>query len=474
LFFLSSLNTFSQSWTTGSGCLYLNPTSTRLGIGKTTPASNYLIDVTVPALTGTGGNIGFGSALSINASYSRGSIDSRVCYAADYDWIQGIFGNYCNITVNNIGASGNTSPALATAGLFGANIASDFSTNATPNMKSFIGGVVGQFNSLLTNLPANAIYAGVIGRDLFKASNNTTYAGYFDGKLNVQGDFYLNGRIRFNNEAFDNIWVSSSSLYLSAGPNSSGMIKINSGSVSILTQLSVSGTISGNGSGLTNLNAAYISGTYGNITSIGTITGNGSGLTNLGASNITGTYGNIKISGEGDPANIEWSTHPFKIWGTNTSNPQVLYMGVNTSKNISYIQSCQANIGATTLVLNSRGGSVAIGTTTATYDGSTYKLAVKGGILAEEVRVINPGLMPDYVFEDNYKLSSLSEKEQYVRTNKHLPGIPSAKEFEKKGYSVGEMDNMLLKQVEELTLHMIALEKENKRLAEEVEQLKNK
>ena len=80
----------------------------------------------------------------------------------------------------------------------------------------------------------------------------------------------------------------------------------------------------------------------------------------------------------------------------------------------------------------------------------------------------------DYVFEDNYNLKSLSEVESYVKENKHLPGMPSASEFAEKGMSVSEMSNKLLEKVEELTLHLIQLEKENTSLKKQVEILNNK
>ena len=77
----------------------------------------------------------------------------------------------------------------------------------------------------------------------------------------------------------------------------------------------------------------------------------------------------------------------------------------------------------------------------------------------------------DYVFEEDYDLQSLSEVENYVKANKHLPGMPSATDFAHNGMSVAEMSNKLLEKVEELTLHMIQLEKENKALKAKVEQL---
>ena len=78
----------------------------------------------------------------------------------------------------------------------------------------------------------------------------------------------------------------------------------------------------------------------------------------------------------------------------------------------------------------------------------------------------------DYVFEENYNLRPLSEVESYVKENKHLPGVPSAAEISENGMSVSQMSNLLLEKVEELTLHMIELEKENKALKAEVEMLK--
>ena len=78
----------------------------------------------------------------------------------------------------------------------------------------------------------------------------------------------------------------------------------------------------------------------------------------------------------------------------------------------------------------------------------------------------------DYVFDENYNLQDLSEVEAYVKENKHLPGVPSAEEMAENGMSVAQMSNLLLEKIEELTLHMIELQKENKALKEEINTLK--
>jgi len=87
-------------------------------------------------------------------------------------------------------------------------------------------------------------------------------------------------------------------------------------------------------------------------------------------------------------------------------------------------------------------------------------------------------VIPDYVFEKGYARKSLSEVETFVRDNKHLPGIPSARQIAAKGMSLTEMNLSLLRTVEELTLHVIDMNKDledqkrrNARLEKKVERL---
>ncbi len=95
-------------------------------------------------------------------------------------------------------------------------------------------------------------------------------------------------------------------------------------------------------------------------------------------------------------------------------------------------------------------GYVGIGTT-----NPDAQLAVKGTIHAEEVKVDLQVPGPDYVFEPTYQLPPLTEIESYIKANKHLPEVPSAKEMETNGINLSEMNMLLLKKVEELTLHII-------------------
>lgn len=115
-------------------------------------------------------------------------------------------------------------------------------------------------------------------------------------------------------------------------------------------------------------------------------------------------------------------------------------------------------------------GNVSIGTQNA----QGYKLAVAGGVIAESVKVKLQGAWPDYVFAKNYQLPTLSATEQFIKENGHLPGIPSAKEVAANGIDVEQMNAKLLQKLEELTLHLIDLKKENEQMKAEIKSLKRK
>jgi len=108
------------------------------------------------------------------------------------------------------------------------------------------------------------------------------------------------------------------------------------------------------------------------------------------------------------------------------------------------------------------GGHVGIGGV----ENPAERLVVDGTICAKEVRVSLSGApcWPDYVFEDDYKLKSLSELEDFIKTNKHLPGIPNAQEVANNGVELGDMQARLLKKIEELTLYIIELKNENEEI----------
>ena len=87
------------------------------------------------------------------------------------------------------------------------------------------------------------------------------------------------------------------------------------------------------------------------------------------------------------------------------------------------------------------------------------------------VAPITPWL--DYIFSKMHQLQPLSAVEQFVKANRHLPEMPSAAAVQANGLDLGQMDALLLKKIEELTLYLIALTKENEALKERVSKLEN-
>ena len=89
-----------------------------------------------------------------------------------------------------------------------------------------------------------------------------------------------------------------------------------------------------------------------------------------------------------------------------------------------------------------------------------YALAVKGGLISTRVTVRIFDNWPDFVFAPGHTMMSLYELEEYIGLNHHLPEVPSAEEVSEQGIDLGEMNAILLQKVEELTLHVIELQKQ--------------
>ncbi len=111
-------------------------------------------------------------------------------------------------------------------------------------------------------------------------------------------------------------------------------------------------------------------------------------------------------------------------------------------------------------------------TTAGAVDVSGYNLFVKGGILTEEVRVSLQSTWADYVFSKDYKLPSLSDLEDFIETNGHLPNVPSAQKVKEDGIELGEMAKIQQEKIEELTLYIIEQNKINEKQSKEIQELK--
>lgn len=115
------------------------------------------------------------------------------------------------------------------------------------------------------------------------------------------------------------------------------------------------------------------------------------------------------------------------------------------------------------IVVNSA-GNVGVGTS-----NPTQKFTVNGIIYGKEIKVDLSVPGPDYVFEEDYRLLSLDDVEEFVKKNKHLPEVPAAKEMAANGIEVGEMNMILLKKIEELTLYIIQLQNKVEKQEQQIE-----
>jgi hypothetical protein len=92
--------------------------------------------------------------------------------------------------------------------------------------------------------------------------------------------------------------------------------------------------------------------------------------------------------------------------------------------------------------------------------------------MAEEIRVQSMAAWPDYVFKKGYQLPTLSVLEKQINVLGHLPNIPDAATIEKEGIALGDMQTRMMEKIEEMTLYLIQLDKDNRHLKEEIQALK--
>ncbi|HSH67785.1 MAG TPA: hypothetical protein VLB84_18735 [Bacteroidia bacterium] len=154
---------------------------------------------------------------------------------------------------------------------------------------------------------------------------------------------------------------------------------------------------------------------------------------------------------------------------TNTGN----YAGVHIDGPVLFGWSGGAlgskNAGSNNIALSwNSAGNVGIGAP----NTGPYKLTVEG-VLGARALKITLASWADFVFNNDYELKSLSEVEDFIKENKHLPEMPTSAEIEKEGLDVGEIQAKQMQKIEELTLYVIELNKKVEKLEKENKILKN-
>ncbi len=193
-------------------------------------------------------------------------------------------------------------------------------------------------------------------------------------------------------------------------------------------------------------------------------------IDNFGA-NISGSSGGNAIFGS-NMAVVQGGTNHNKLM-IPTTHASYGYSGMRSSWGKLYFYTKYGSTAAGEIIseaprmLIDHYGNVGIGTT----NPGTYKLAVKGKIRAEEIKVETG--WADYVFMKGYDLPTLEEVEKHIREKGHLINIPSAKEVEQHGIELGEMNKLLLEKIEELTLYILQLKTKNRLQQNELDSNKN-
>ncbi|RXG11368.1 hypothetical protein DSM03_1175 [Leeuwenhoekiella aestuarii] len=151
---------------------------------------------------------------------------------------------------------------------------------------------------------------------------------------------------------------------------------------------------------------------------------------------------------------------PNEIYGSTT-----LHFGSVGSGDIAVFRTLKSNSAVDVMTIKGN-GKVGIGTKTT----GSHKLAVEGSIGAREIKV-EIASWPDYVFKDSYNLIPLNQLEKFVSENGHLPDVPKEQKAKSEGINLGEMNAILLKKIEELTLYLIEEHKTNRALSKRIETL---
>jgi len=192
---------------------------------------------------------------------------------------------------------------------------------------------------------------------------------------------------------------------------------------------------------------------------------------------ISGTSNNYILSnlgiGTANPSNVQRWERVLDVYGLD--NSKIIATSSNSSSRVGIFSHTSWNggggfVGTETnhslhLITNYSPRMTILNTGNVGIDiiNPKNKLDVNGTIHSKEVKVDMTG-WSDFVFKKDYNLPTLEQVEKHITEKGHLENIPNEQEVLKNGINLGEMNSKLLQKIEELTLYMIELKKENEQI----------
>jgi len=463
-----AINAFTQSWYAGGSIMYSTPVATRIGIGSNNPGSLLGVGTSSQFMINTTGAITAATGIT-----SSGSI---------------IFSNFTSnggpLFTNGTGTLSQITAGTTTTVLHG---------GTTPSFSA-----ISLVNDITGTLPVSNGGTGASTLTGILQGNGTSPITGINGTANYLPKWsstapYLRGTSLLYDDG-TNVGINTNSptglLHLYSGSTSNLVIERNNASGlggflvflstnypnnqncaigSVVFQAKVSGTAYTGADILANSTAAWSAGNYNTrldfqTTSASTLstkmtilnTGNvGIGTTTpsqkleISHSDATGGIA-LNQTGTNAKSEIKFNKNGTELWALgndfNNDGTQTFFIWNQSS-------------GSAPLYINSN-GQVGIGGQIPPTTFNGYILYVNSGIVARDVKV-TAGTFPDYVFSDDYKLSDIYAVDTFITKNKHLPNLPSAAEVKKnEGFDLGDMQQKLIKTVEEQTLYIISLQKQ--------------
>ncbi len=174
--------------------------------------------------------------------------------------------------------------------------------------------------------------------------------------------------------------------------------------------------------------------------------------------------GNMKISGDIIGAHNDWQS--LRLFGGTDENDGAFLSIAGNYNNIGSIKLYTLGIDGriefhndNMQVMSIRGDNTVVMGHPSEDGSGDVTVKINGYMSINEVNVTTDNWW-DKVLKPGYDLRSLNELEVFILENNHLPDVPPEEEILEEGINLAEMNAILLKKIEELTLYTIEQQKE--------------